>query len=67
MTDIARSVAEGLKSQPGLLAIVAVNVLSLVFFAYVLHEISASSARDDALLTELIKKCSALSSVSFSY
>lgn len=58
MTDIARSAVEGLKSQPALLAAVAVNVLSLLFFGYVLHEISAATARDNALIIELVKKCS---------
>lgn len=58
MTDIARTVAEGLKSQPALLAVVAVNVLSLLFFGYVLHEISAANTRDNALIIELVKKCS---------
>lgn len=58
MSDIARSVAEGLKAQPALLAVVAVNVLSLGFFGYVLHEISDATARDNALIIELVKKCS---------
>lgn len=59
MREIAQSVAEGLKAHPALLAVVAVNVLSLLFFGYVLHEISDASARDNALIIELVKKCSA--------
>lgn len=67
MKEIVRSLIDALKSNPGLLAVVAVNLLSLVFFAWVLHEVSIATARDDALLTELVKKCSALSLASFSY
>lgn len=61
MKDVAQATVDGLKAQPALLAVVAVNVLSLVFFGYVLHEISAATARDNALIIELVKKCSALS------
>lgn len=59
MKEALQSVIEGLKQQPALLAVVAVNVLSLAFFGYVLHEISDASARDNALIIELVKKCSA--------
>lgn len=67
MKEIARALVDALKAQPGLLALMVINAASLVFFAWVLHEISIATARDDALLTELVKKCSALSLASFSY
>lgn len=56
--EVAQATVEGLKQQPALLAAVIVNVLSLGFFGYVLHEISAATARDNALIIELVKKCS---------
>lgn len=58
MKEVAQAAVEGLKSQPAVLAAVVVNALSLLFFAYVLHEISSATARDNALIIELVKKCS---------
>lgn len=58
MKEIAQAAVDGLKAQPAVLAAVLVNVLSLLFFAYVLHEISDATARDNALIIELVKKCS---------
>lgn len=56
--EIAQAAVDGLKAQPALLAVVTVNLLSLLFFGYVLHEISDATARDNALIIELVKKCS---------
>lgn len=57
MKEILRAVVTGLAAQPGLLAVVFANVVAIVFFSYILHEISVATARDDALLTEVLKKC----------
>lgn len=57
MKEIAQAAVDGLKAQPALLATVVVNVISLIFFAYVLHEISTAKERSDVLLGDIIKKC----------
>ncbi|SIO49751.1 hypothetical protein SAMN05443247_06537 [Bradyrhizobium erythrophlei] len=48
---------EALKSQPLLLAIILVNVLSLLAGSYVLHQVSGATERKDQLLQELVSKC----------
>jgi hypothetical protein len=56
-TKIATATVEALKSQPLLLLIVLVNVLSLLTGAYVLHQVSNATERKDQLLSELVSKC----------
>ena len=45
---------EALKAHPYALALVVVNVM---FLGYVVHEVSASGARRDALIAELSRDC----------
>jgi high-affinity nickel permease len=55
--EIANNVVETLKSQPALLALIVTNIVLLVGFAYILQQISASSARKDNLIAELSRQC----------
>lgn len=54
--DLARQVVEGLKGSPFVLALLAVNVLSLIGFAYTLHEVSAAQERREGLLKACIER-----------
>jgi hypothetical protein len=55
--ELAGQVVETLKNQPALLASIVTNIILLVGFAYILQQISASSARKDNLITELSRQC----------
>ena len=48
--DVVRSVTESLKGTPFVMAIVILNVLSLVGFAYTLHEVGDAIERRDAII-----------------
>jgi hypothetical protein len=50
MIKLARNIAESLRSQPLVLALVTINIAFLIV-------ISLAVARKDALLAELIKSC----------
>jgi hypothetical protein len=56
-TKVVTATVEAMKSQPLLLLIVLVNVLSLLAGAYVLHEVSNATERKDQLVMELVSKC----------
>jgi hypothetical protein len=52
---VARSLIEALQSNPLALALVAINLMFFAGSAYALREISASAARRDAVVAELIR------------
>jgi hypothetical protein len=49
-TDIARQVVDSMKATPFVLAILLVNTIALMGFAYGMHEISKAADRRDGLL-----------------
>lgn len=51
---IGDRIFEALKAHPFALALVIINAL---FLSYVVHEVSASGARRDAMITELARDC----------
>jgi hypothetical protein len=55
MKAVARSLIEALQSNPLALALVAINLMFFAGSAYALREISASAARRDAVVAELIR------------
>lgn len=59
MKEIAQAVIDALKTQPGLLAVMVINVLILVTFVYLNRSLASEMERDNALIIELVKKCSA--------
>jgi hypothetical protein len=55
-TEIAGKVLDGLKSSPFVLALVVINVMTLVGFGYTLHSISAAMERREPLLRACIER-----------
>ncbi|QOG18161.1 MULTISPECIES: hypothetical protein [Bradyrhizobium] len=53
----ATSAVEALKGQPLLLALVMINLLFLMGFAFMHREIAQAVARKDALLAEIASHC----------
>jgi hypothetical protein len=51
---IGDTIIDALKRHPWALALVVINGL---FLSYVVHEVSASGARRDALIAELAREC----------
>ena len=54
---LAGTVAESLKTQPLALALVIVNVLFLVFGAWVLHTVGVHVRAERATQTAVLKEC----------
>jgi hypothetical protein len=57
LAELGKVTVESLKSQPLALAIVVVNLLFLVGFAFMLHEIAQAVERKDALLADMVSHC----------
>ncbi|MFK4534269.1 hypothetical protein ABIA00_002452 [Bradyrhizobium ottawaense] len=57
MRKAASAVAESLRSQPLALALVVINLLFLIGFAFMLREIAQAVERKDALLAEIASHC----------
>jgi hypothetical protein len=61
-TKVVGGVVEGLKANPMVLCLLAINVSFLIGGAYTLHSImdrvNEGSIRRDKLLTEIIQNCS---------
>jgi len=55
-TDIAKQVVESLRGTPFVLALVMLNVVSLVGFGFVLHEVSSAMERREPLLKACIER-----------
>ena len=55
-TDVARSVVDSLKSTPFLLALVVINVIALLGFGYILHEVSNAMERREGLIKACIER-----------
>ena len=49
-TDIARQVVDSMKATPFVLALLLVNTIAFISFAYSMHEISKAADRRDGLL-----------------
>ncbi|MEY9404453.1 hypothetical protein G6321_00031320 [Bradyrhizobium barranii subsp. barranii] len=57
MRKAASAVAKSLRSQPLALALVVINLLFLIGFAFMLREIAQAVERKDALLAEIASHC----------
>ncbi|MEY9364771.1 hypothetical protein ABH994_007492 [Bradyrhizobium yuanmingense] len=57
MRNLATRTVEALRSQPLALALVVVNLLFLIGFAFMLREIAQAVERKDALLAEIASHC----------
>jgi hypothetical protein len=57
VSQIASSLIDSLKSQPLVLALVALNVIFLVALWFVFKEIASSVERKDDRIVQLIEKC----------
>ena len=55
--QIAENVVDALRTQPFALALVVLNVLVLIGFAYTLREVGKGIERKDALVAEFIRNC----------
>ena len=55
-TDVAKQVIDTMKATPFVLAILIVNTLALLGFAYSLHEIANAAERRDTLLEICMKR-----------
>jgi hypothetical protein len=55
-TDIAKQVVESLKGTPFVLSLLVVNIIVLIGFALVLHEVSQAMERREALILKCIDK-----------
>ena len=53
---IAKSVVDSLKGTPLVLALVLINVLTLIGFGYVLHKVSDAMERREALIRACIER-----------
>jgi len=54
MVKLAKQVVDSLRATPFLLALLIVNVIAFLGFAYILHEVSAAMARREALLARCL-------------
>lgn len=54
--DVAKSVIDSLKGSPFLLALITINIIALLGFGYVLHEISDSMERREAWVKYCLEK-----------
>jgi hypothetical protein len=54
--DIAKSVIDSLKTSPFLLALITINVIALIGFAFVINEISNSMERREAWVKYCLEK-----------
>jgi hypothetical protein len=54
--DIAKSVVDSLKTSPFLLALITINVIALIGFAFVINEISNSMERREAWVKYCLEK-----------
>ncbi|WP_139486461.1 hypothetical protein [Bradyrhizobium ivorense] len=50
-------IVDSLRGQPMVLAVVVINLLFLIGFAFLLREISQAVERKDALLAEIASHC----------
>jgi hypothetical protein len=56
MIDLARGVVDGLKSQPLVLALVAINAIFMLVLVLVLREVAQSIERRDAIIERCLLK-----------
>lgn len=54
--DVAKGAIDALKSTPLILAVILINVVSLVGFGYVLHSVSGAMERREKILEACIAK-----------
>jgi hypothetical protein len=54
--DIAKQVVESLKGTPFVLSLLVVNIIVLIGFALVLHEVSQAMERREAMILKCIDK-----------
>jgi hypothetical protein len=58
---VASGVVEGLKQQPAVLALISMNIVFVLFVAFVFHTINSRTMRQyefkDDLISRLIEKC----------
>ena len=55
-TDVAKQVVESLRGTPFVMAIIIVNIIALVGFGYVLHEVSNAMERREGLIKACIER-----------
>jgi hypothetical protein len=54
--DIAKQVVESLKGTPFVLSLLVVNIIVLIGFALVLHEVSQAMERREAMILKCLDK-----------
>ncbi len=54
--DLAKHVVDQLKGTPFVLSLLVVNVIALVGFGYVLHEVSSAMERREGLIKSCIER-----------
>jgi hypothetical protein len=55
-TDIAKQVVDSLRGTPFLLALLVINIIVLIGFSLVIHEVSNAMERREALILKCLDK-----------